>query len=113
MGIWDSRVELSSQCTGTTCSHADDECSCAATPAFVASGLEEDCPDGCVFTSSSPATLQTFDHYLTEGRHSITVEYVKRRQPTPVEMLFSVGSEHEILCCPYPLEVRSCRFSVR
>ena len=77
--VWDSRLELSSGCTGTLCSGPDEECSCAATPAFVASGLEEDCPTsvGCSFSSSLPPTLQTFDWHLTEGPHSVIVEYVE------------------------------------
>jgi hypothetical protein len=77
--VWDSRLELSSGCTGTLCSGPDEECSCAATPAFVASGLEQDCPTsvGCSFSSSLPPTLQTFDWHLTGGPHSVIVEYVE------------------------------------
>ena len=76
--VWDSRFASSSQCTGILCGDATDACSCAATPAFVASGLEEDCPtDRCSFSASVPPTLETFDWHLTEGPHSIIVEYVE------------------------------------
>jgi hypothetical protein len=81
--VWDARMEFSSACTGSRAScvgiPGTAECSCAAWPAFAERGLQADCPeaDGCSFSSSPPPTLQTFDWHLTEGEHSIVVEYVE------------------------------------
>ena len=81
--VWDARLEASTACSGTQAvdngvlGHPDFRCT--AIPAFASSGLQADCPasDGCVFSGSPPATLQTFDWHLTEGDHSIVVEYVE------------------------------------
>ena len=79
--VWDARLETSTACSGTQAADSDGngDFSCAAIAAFVISGLRADCPtsDGCAFSASPPATLQTFDWHLTEGDHSIVVEYVE------------------------------------